>query len=40
VLPIKKASSFGIEFKTNEKNGIIFYVDDDRDRFNESTFRP
>ena len=30
VLRIKKASSFGIEFKTTEKDGIIFYIADER----------
>ena len=30
VLRIKKASSFGIEFKTTEKDGIIFYISDER----------
>ena len=30
VLRIKKASNFGIEFKTTEKDGIVFYIADER----------
>ncbi len=30
VLRIKKASSFGLEFRTTENDGIIFYISDER----------
>ncbi len=30
LLKIRKRSEFGIEFKTTEKDGIIFYIADER----------
>jgi hypothetical protein len=30
VLRIKKSSSFGLEFRTTENDGIIFYIADER----------
>ena len=29
-LRIKRRANFGVEFKTNERNGIIFYIGDDK----------